>query len=213
VADWTDKDYEAAVAYLKSLRPVTADEWASMTEEERTRVLKLSQIQAFLDAMEMAAARGETPEQFAADIEQLDLGVSDAQVEQVFEENMQRAYGAGAWSYGTVGVDAGSLWGWRYNTQQDDRVRLSHALLEGATFPIGTGDAFFPPWDFGCRCFASWIDKASGEGLEASPIPDQATRDLMNTEYASPALEMPYSPDLTGIDPRLLAKFAAEGGA
>jgi SPP1 gp7 family putative phage head morphogenesis protein len=43
---------------------------------------------------------------------------------------------------------------WRYQTAQDDRVRDSHAALEGVVLPAN--DPFwqthFPPWDFNCRC-------------------------------------------------------------
>jgi SPP1 gp7 family putative phage head morphogenesis protein len=43
---------------------------------------------------------------------------------------------------------------WQYLTSQDDRVRDSHAALDGLVLPADSPfwATHFPPWDYGCRC-------------------------------------------------------------
>jgi uncharacterized protein with gpF-like domain len=101
-----------------------------------------------------------------------------------------------------------SVWGWRYHTQRDSRVRAAHEELEGATFKTGgEGDAVFPPWDWGCRCYPEWIDESEGEELTDEPLPPEV-RQAFPEDYASPAIEDENRPDLSGYDARLLAHLA-----
>jgi len=215
LSDWTEDDFASAVAYLRSLRPVTEDEFATLAVEEQARaftvarVMKLTTIQSFLDKLIDAFQRGLTPDEFAAEVATLDLGLSEPQVEQVFSENVQRAFGAGAWDYAHASSTA-NLWGWKYYTQRDERVRLTHALLDGSQFELdGRGDGVFPPWDWGCRCYATWITK-DGAPPKEDEVPGDVDRDLLNTDYASPAIDNEYTPDLTDYDPRLIAKYVGD---
>jgi SPP1 gp7 family putative phage head morphogenesis protein len=43
---------------------------------------------------------------------------------------------------------------WQYKTMEDDRVRESHAALDGIVLPADHEFwlTHFPPWDWGCRC-------------------------------------------------------------
>lgn len=43
---------------------------------------------------------------------------------------------------------------WQYQTADDDRVRDTHAALDGIVLPADSPfwATHFPPWDFGCRC-------------------------------------------------------------
>ncbi len=80
---------------------------------------------------------------------------------------------------------------WRYQTAQDDKVRDSHAALDGVVLPAD--DPFwqthFPPWDFNCRCQVvplSEDDVADIRRADATLPPeersilDEATRVQMN---------------------------------
>jgi SPP1 gp7 family putative phage head morphogenesis protein len=82
---------------------------------------------------------------------------------------------------------------WRYQTAQDDRVRDSHAALEGVVLPAN--DPFwqthFPPWDFNCRCTVVPLSDAdvaeiSQEDKSKPPeersILDEQQRSRMNTD-------------------------------
>jgi SPP1 gp7 family putative phage head morphogenesis protein len=44
---------------------------------------------------------------------------------------------------------------WQYQSAEDDRVRESHAALNGVVMPADSPfwDAHYPPWDWGCRCY------------------------------------------------------------
>lgn len=59
---------------------------------------------------------------------------------------------------------------WRYQTAQDDRVRDSHAALEGKVLPAD--DPFwqthFPPWDFNCRCTVVPLSRGDVEEIQAA---------------------------------------------
>lgn len=44
---------------------------------------------------------------------------------------------------------------WQYNTAGDERVRDSHAALDGVVMPADSPfwEEHYPPWDWGCRCY------------------------------------------------------------
>lgn len=78
------------------------------------------------------------------------------QLEAIFRTQTQLAYGAGKWNAAQDPVIQEILWGYKYVTVGDDRVRPSHQLLEGVTLP--KDDTFwttsFPPNGWACRCQA-----------------------------------------------------------
>ena len=82
---------------------------------------------------------------------------------------------------------------WRYQTAQDDRVRDSHAALEGVVLPAN--DPFwqthFPPWDFNCRCtvvplsdadMAEIQDEDQKKPVDQRSILSPQQRSRMNTD-------------------------------
>ena len=74
---------------------------------------------------------------------------------------------------------------WRYQTAQDDRVRDSHAALEGVVLPAN--DPFwqthFPPWDFNCRC-------------TVVPLSDADVAEIAQEDQSKPAEERSILSDL-----------------
>lgn len=58
---------------------------------------------------------------------------------------------------------------WQYLTVGDDKVRSSHAALNGKVFPAD--DPFwqthYPPWDFGCRCVVAALPQADADQMIA----------------------------------------------
>jgi SPP1 gp7 family putative phage head morphogenesis protein len=77
-------------------------------------------------------------------------------LEAIFRTQTQVAYSAGRWNADQDPAVQEILWGYKYVTVGDDRVRPEHVGLDGATFP--KDDAFwnthFPPCGWGCRCQA-----------------------------------------------------------
>lgn len=76
------------------------------------------------------------------------------QLEAIFRTQTQMAYSAAKWIEAQDGPIAEVLWGWKYVTVGDDRVRPEHEALDGTTLP--KDDLFwtrnFPPNGWACRC-------------------------------------------------------------
>jgi SPP1 gp7 family putative phage head morphogenesis protein len=67
---------------------------------------------------------------------------------------------------------------WQYQTAEDDRVRESHAALNGVVMPADSPfwDAHYPPWDWGCRCFVVPLtedDVAEMQAADAAKKPEE----------------------------------------
>ena len=78
------------------------------------------------------------------------------QLETIFRTQSQIAFGAGRWVADQDPDIQEILWGYKYVTVGDNRVRPSHAALEGVTLPKDHPfwQTFFPPNGWGCRCQA-----------------------------------------------------------
>jgi SPP1 gp7 family putative phage head morphogenesis protein len=77
-------------------------------------------------------------------------------LEAIFRTQTQLAYGAGRWNADQSPAIQEILWGYKYVTVGDDRVRPEHVGFEGVTLP--KDDAFWqtnwPPNGWACRCCA-----------------------------------------------------------
>lgn len=96
--------------------------------------------------------------ELAAKFDQLGLRpASRGQFETIFRTQTQISYAAGKYNaereYPLV---AEKLWGYKYVTTGDDRVRPTHAALEGVTLPKDDPfwRRFYPPNGWNCRCQA-----------------------------------------------------------
>lgn len=83
-------------------------------------------------------------------------------IENLFRTQTQLAYGAGRWNADQAPEIQEILWGYKYVTVDDDRVRPAHAAMDGVTLP--KDDPFwqrcYPPNGYSCRCAAiSIFDK------------------------------------------------------
>ena len=95
-------------------------------------------------------------------------------LEAVFRTQTQLAYSAGRWEAEQDPAVQEILWGYRYVTVGDSRVRESHAELEGTTLP--KDDPFWdvnrPPNGWACRCQAiplfeeEKIQQPKGDGAD-----------------------------------------------
>ena len=163
--DWVDLPFDEAVAYLMAQRPITKEAYDAMSLEERStaftasRVYKLDILQQMLDRLNEAITNGMTIDEFVLDF--ADVGLSEGHLETIFRTNLQSAYGRGSWDQLTDSDISDLIWGWRYHTVGDDRVREEHEALDGMEFELGQGDAVYPPWDFNC---------ATGEALVSGKI-------------------------------------------
>jgi SPP1 gp7 family putative phage head morphogenesis protein len=78
------------------------------------------------------------------------------QLEAIFRTQLQTAYGAAKWEGEQDPALQAILWGYKYVTVGDDRVRPEHAGLEGTTLPKDNPiwDSIYPPNGWCCRCQA-----------------------------------------------------------
>ena len=76
--------------------------------------------------------------------------------EKIFRTQTQLAYGAGRWAADQDPAVQEILWGYEYSTVGDDRVRDSHAELDGVKLPKDDPfwQRFWPPNGWNCRCAA-----------------------------------------------------------
>lgn len=83
-------------------------------------------------------------------------GTSPSKVETLFRTQLQVAFGAGRWQADQDPDIQEILWGYKYVTVGDDRVRPEHEAFEGVTLP--KDDPFWqtawPPNGWNCRCQA-----------------------------------------------------------
>jgi SPP1 gp7 family putative phage head morphogenesis protein len=77
-------------------------------------------------------------------------------LEAIFRTQTQLAYGAGRWNADQDPDIQEILWGYRYLTMEDDRVRPEHVGFDGVTLPKEDPfwDENWPPNGFACRCTA-----------------------------------------------------------
>ena len=75
-------------------------------------------------------------------------------LEALFRTQTQTAYGAGRWQASQAPEIQEILWGYKYVTVGDDRVRPEHAGLEGVTAPKDDPiwKRIWPPNGYACRC-------------------------------------------------------------
>ncbi len=66
------------------------------------------------------------------------------------------------------GLDGAETW-YEYLTQEDDRVRPSHAALHGTRWRADDPEAPTPPLDWGCRCFIRYIAAPGSNAAEILP--------------------------------------------
>lgn len=64
-----------------------------------------------------------------------------------------------------------------FRTQHDDRVRPSHAALDGKVFRLDDATRPSPPIDWGCRCFLEYVAAPEDETATAvlPAAPDEPT--------------------------------------
>jgi len=81
---------------------------------------------------------------------------SRSQIETIFRTQAQIAFAAGKYNAEQDETIYDALWGYKYVTIGDDRVRPTHAILDGITLPKAHKfwEQFYPPNGWNCRCQA-----------------------------------------------------------
>lgn len=154
---------EAVEAFLRR-EIVTQEEWEELSRLARLRAFTATQlatdelVRRTYELLLKTLREGGTLAQFRAQMSAADLGIapeSPHYLETVYRTNVQMAYGQGRLQQ----LDDPDVIAARpyvqYRTAGDNRVRLSHAMLNGVVFNRAEDPdwrRFAPPLGFNCRC-------------------------------------------------------------
>lgn len=163
--------FDEAIAAFERRRIVTPDEFAGMDEDARseaftaTRLAHETLVTRARDLLLRTLRDGGTFADFRTALveDESALGVTPSHpwyLETVYRTNVQMAYGAGRLELLTSPAVAAVRPYLERRTARDDRVRETHAALEGALFAQSDEalvDAYSPPYldgelQFNCRC-------------------------------------------------------------
>jgi hypothetical protein len=163
--------FDEAVAAFERRRVVTPEEFAAMDEDARaeaftaTRLAHETLVQRARDLLLRTLRDGGTFEQFRRALveDEAALGVTPSSpwyLETVYRTNVQMSYGAGRLELLTSPAVAAVRPYLERRTARDDRVRETHAALEGVLFPQSDPalvERYSPPYldgtlEFACRC-------------------------------------------------------------
>ncbi|MEN6534197.1 MAG: phage minor head protein [Bryobacteraceae bacterium] len=141
----------ADIARLQAKVDPLAGQVVEVAEEEARRVMAETMQRITSEGMHVREGVAELRKTFDS------LGLAPAkpyQLETILRTQSQLAYAGGnGMVYKQAAVDE-ILWGYKYVTAGDDRVREEHVLMDGTTLP--KDDSFWdwnsPPCGFNCRC-------------------------------------------------------------
>ncbi len=96
---------------------------------------------------------------------------ADWQLQNLYRTQVQTAYSAGQWNANQDPVIQEILWGYVYTTAGDDRVRPTHAAMDGtrAAKDNPIWQEWFPPCGYNCRCTA--IEIYNGDPGASHDVP------------------------------------------
>lgn len=163
--------FDEAIAAFERRRVVTPEEFEAMDEAARAEsftaagLAHQTLVQRARDLLLRTLRDGGTFEDFRRALveDEAALGVTPSSpwyLETVYRTNVQMAYGAGRLDLLTSPAVAAARPYLERRTARDDRVRETHAALEGVAFPQSDPElvaAYSPPYldgvlEFACRC-------------------------------------------------------------
>lgn len=191
---------EKAMEYWKSLSLMTAEQAKKLDAGARARAYYVSCLKEMDELALVHTAIGEALEHGATfDVfrERIArLGLPDYLAKTIFATNLQTAYAAGRYAKMQAVKKARPYW--RYLTIGDNRVRPSHAVLNGMVFPADHPfwNENHPPNGFRCRCGVQTLSPRQVE-REKLTIQKEMPGDMMWTD---PKTGMEYHVARPGAD-------------
>ncbi len=164
-AAFASSAYDGAIRLLTRRLALQPQELAGLTEKYQAAAIKVvkkagdaaeEKIERYL--LEATQAGAHVREGRAALAEAFDATGLTAEnsftLEAIFRTQTQLAYAAGRWNLDQDPAVQEILWGYKYVTVGDDRVRPEHVGLEGVTLPKDDDfwKANWPPNGWACRC-------------------------------------------------------------
>lgn len=222
--------FKDAIRFLKSKKPLAAEEYKALSEECRAKAFTVSGytsvevLQGFLDCLEKAVEEGRTKEQFRKDMDSFleengYKGLNPWRSDTIFRTNIQTAFQAGHYKSMADPQTQKMRPYWQYRTAGDGEVRESHAAMEGRVFladdPVW--DIWYPPNGFKCRCTVVSLSKRQVEqrGLKVEDhVPyktDYETGEILpvfpDKGFSNNPAKHVFRPDMAGVSPLLKQAF------
>lgn len=112
---------------------------------------------------------------FRKDFENLGLAGNSFRLEAIFNTALTAAFNAGIWDANKLPENETKVWGYRYQTAKDDRVRPNHAKLQGFTRPKDDPlwNIYAPPNGYNCRCYLQTLVKPAKPTRKPRTMPDE----------------------------------------
>jgi SPP1 gp7 family putative phage head morphogenesis protein len=152
--------HEAALALLKGKKPVASEVFYELLPELRARAFTVGGVacagtlQRCRDAVAGIATGDTWDEAKKTLIQELDPWLGDGSAQRA--ETLLRTHGFQAFAAAShqTSIEDEDVTHFQYLTMEDDRVRDSHAALDGLVLPKDDPfwDTHTPPWEWGCRC-------------------------------------------------------------
>ena len=125
---------------------------------------------------------------------QRDKEITPKRLETIYRTNMKVAHVAG--QYQSL-IDKAELYPyWQYHTQEDDRVRGSHAVLNNKVFRYDDPfwDTHFPPNGWRCRCYVLSLNERGlkRQGLSTDDVIDSSKLKTREDESAGGHTKLTY---------------------
>lgn len=157
--------HSAAVDYFNRVDPGASKEAIEIHQANALKVVRdlATTIESKLrDELRESVVQGETLKdskaRLASAMDRLGLSPKNSgQIETIIRTQTQLAFASGRWKAERLDPDIDEmLWGYKYVTAGDSRVRDEHKNLDGVTLPKDHKfwDTFMPPNGFNCRCQA-----------------------------------------------------------
>ena len=139
-------------------------------------------------------------------------------LETLVRTQTQLAYGAGRWNANQDPAIQEILWGYEYNTVEDDRVRPNHTALHGTRYAKDSPQLaeVWPPNGYNCRCTMLEIFDVGTpnppaatvlvEGVEVVPVPDKGWGFNAGLMYQDMTTKSALLPKAGKVKPKLPRK-------
>lgn len=214
---------DKAVGFLKAKTVVSPEAYGQLPLTLRIRAFtaagldNLETLGRIRDAVASVPAGGDwktAKKTIAAEIGGDEEGAK-ARAELILRINALQAFAVGRHAEQMDSLDAFPFW--MYRTSKDERVRSSHAALDGVILPATDPwwKTHYPPWEFGCRCMIIRLTRGQAAALGVSDVrklpgkpPDSGFR------FDPSDLRIDLDSVLSGLDPlerrMLLAVFGQQ---
>jgi hypothetical protein len=112
-------------------------------------------------------------------MQQYGIGLGDQPpsgwIKQNLDHAMKNSMAGARWLRVTDPQLKGLYTAWVYHTQEDDRVRPAHQVLDGKVFSMDDPVAakMIPPVDWGCRCFEDYITHNEASDMDIADNSDE----------------------------------------